>query len=150
MEKQTDDKVALPMVEESKIRFPNLTSCSFDKGFYTPENRNNLSAIIDGVILPKKGKLSDNDLKIESSDEFTRERTKHSGVESSINALENHGLDICPDHGLKGFKRYVGLAVLGRNLQILGHIIQQKELKAEKRRLKLKKTWELKNIQEAA
>jgi hypothetical protein len=26
-------------------------------------------------------------------------------VESGINALENHGLDRCPDHGINGFKR---------------------------------------------
>jgi hypothetical protein len=31
-------------------------------------------------------------------------------VESAINALEAHGLDRCPDHGLAGFQRYVALA----------------------------------------
>jgi hypothetical protein len=41
-------------------------------------------------------------------------------VESAINALENHGLDRCLDHGIDGFKRYVSLAVLARNIQILG------------------------------
>ena len=54
-------------------------------------------------------------------------------MESCINALENHGLDRCRDHGLKGFKRYVGLAVLARNIQILGHIFQQRQLKRQKR-----------------
>ncbi len=52
----------------------------------------------------------------------------HSAVESSTNALENHGLDRCKDHGLHGFKRYVGLAVVARNMQIIGHIIRQREL----------------------
>jgi len=42
--------------------------------------------------------------------------------------LENHGLDRCPDHGIKGFKRYVGLFVLAKNLQIMRHNIQQKGL----------------------
>ena len=55
-------------------------------------------------------------------------------VESSINALENHGLDRCLDHGLHGFERYVALSVLARNIQILGHLLQQKELKKQKRR----------------
>jgi len=150
MEKQTDDKVALPMVEEAKRRFPNLASCSFDKGFYTPENRAKLGGLIEGVILPKKGKVTGKDLELESSDEFIQERTKHAAVESAINALENHGLDRCPDHGIEGFKRYVALAVLGRNIQILGHIVQQKELKAEKRRQKVKKTWEEKRNQRVA
>ncbi len=49
-------------------------------------------------------------------------------LQCSINALENHGLDRCLDHGVHGFKRYVGLAVLARNIQIIGHILQQKEL----------------------
>jgi hypothetical protein len=55
-------------------------------------------------------------------------------VESSINALENGGLDRCPDHGIYGFKRYVGLAVLARNLHTIGDIIQKKEIEREKRR----------------
>jgi len=150
MEKQTDDKVAVPMVEEAKSRFPNLSSCSFDKGFYTPENRKKLGGLIEGVILPKKGKVTGKDLEIETTDEFIQEKSKHAAVESAINALENHGLDRCPDHGIEGFKRYVALAVLGRNIQILGHIVQQKKLKAEKRRQKVNKTWDEKRKLKAA
>ena len=81
------------------------------------------------VILPRKGRLSAANREIENSEEFREARRKHSAVESSINALENHGLDRCPDHGIEGFKRYVSLAVLARNIQILGHVIQQKKLK---------------------
>ena len=55
-------------------------------------------------------------------------------IKSSINALENHGLDRCLDHGLHGFERYVSLSVLARNIQILGHLLQQEELKKQKRR----------------
>jgi len=65
-------------------------------------------------------------------------KRRHSAVESAINALENHGLDRCPDQGIFGFKRYVGLAVLARNIQHLGHILQQKELKRQARREKQK------------
>ena len=89
---------------------------------------------MDYVVLPKKGRLSAKDKQIELSEEFVESRRKHSAVESSINALENHGLDRCLDHGLDGFKRYVALAVLARNIQILGQLIQQKELKRQKRR----------------
>jgi len=85
------------------------------------------------VILSRKGKLSAINKEIENSEEFKEARRKHSAVESSINALENHGLDRCPDHGLKGLKRYVALAVLARNIQIIGHIHQQKELKRQQR-----------------
>jgi len=128
MQKETDDQVAVPIIEETKDRFNQLSSCSFDKGFHSPGNQQQLAAILDKVILPRKGKLSAINKEIENSDEFREARRKHSAVESSINALENHGLDRCRDHGLHGFKRYVGLAVLARNIQIIGHILQQKEL----------------------
>jgi IS5 family transposase len=134
MEQQTDDKVAVDMTKGAKDRFENLSGCSFDKGFYTPDNRDRLANILDYVVLPKKGRLSEKDKQIETSEEFIECRRKHSAVESSINALENHGLDRCLDHGLYGFKRYVALSVLARNIQILGHMIQQKELKRQKRR----------------
>ena len=134
LEQQTDEKVAVAMAQGAKDRFANLVGCSFDKGFYSPENKSQLTNILDYVILPKKGRLSAKDKQVEQSEEFVESRRKHSAVESSINALENHGLDRCLDHGLHGFKRYVALSVLARNLQILGHLIQQKELKRHKRR----------------
>jgi IS5 family transposase len=40
----------------------------------------------------------------------------------------------CLDHGIDGFKRYIALAVLARNLQKLGHLVQQKELQRQQRR----------------
>jgi hypothetical protein len=134
MKNQTDDKVAVSMVQTAKGKFSNLTSCSFDKGFYTPSNKNELNTLLNGVILPKKGRLSEKEREIEQSNEFIVARKKHSAVESSINALENHGLDRCLDHGLYGFERYVSLSVLARNIQILGHHLQQKELKRQERR----------------
>ena len=133
MHNQTDDKVAVHMVHKAKKRFSNLNGCSFDKGCYSPYNVTELNKLLDSVTLPKKGKLSLADKEIEYSLEFIRERKKHPAVESAINALENHGLDICPDHGTDGFDRYVALAVTARNIQILGTIIQKKELRRQKR-----------------
>jgi len=134
MLQQTDDKLAVVMVQETRDRFENLVGSSFDRGFYSPENKSQLAEILDYVVLPKKGRLSVKDKEIEQSQEFVESRRKHSAVESSINALENHGLDRCRDHGLHGFERYVALSVLARNIQILGHLLQQKELKKQKRR----------------
>jgi len=93
------------------------------------------------AILPKKGKLSSEEKKIEDSQEFQEGRRQHPAIESAINALENHGLDKCPDHGIDRFKKYTALGVLARNLQILGHAVQQKKFKQEKRRERYRKTW---------
>ena len=133
MQNETDDKVAVPIIQETKDRFAELDSCSFDKGFHSPENQIALRSLLDRVVLPRKGKLSGINREIENSDEFREARRKHSAVESTINALENHGLDRCRDHGIKGFERYVGLAILARNIQIVGHLLQQKELKRVQR-----------------
>jgi len=136
MQKQTDDKVAVAMVEETQKCFPLLRSCRFDKGFHSPSNQKDLKKLLDFVCLPKKGKLSKKDKEIEYSEEFRQNRRKHSAVESAINALEVHGLDICPDHGIDGFKRYVALAVVARNIQHLGALLQNQERERQKQLLR--------------
>ena len=138
MEKETDDKIAIAMVEEARKRFPDFKSCSFDKGFWTPANQKRLQEILERVILPKKGRLSVEDKERQEDEYFIQERKQHSAIESAINALDHHGLDRCPDHGISGFKRYVALAIVGRNIQRLGGIILEKEKKALKRRQKLR------------
>lgn len=124
MIKETDDQTAVPMITATKKNFPHLKSCSFDKGYHSPKNQEDLAEILDAVILPRKGKLDATELQHETDPQFALLRRKHSAVESAINALENHSLDRCPDYGLDGFKRYVALAVVARNIQLLGRILQ--------------------------
>lgn len=140
MQKQTDDQIAVEIIKETKDRFSQLSRCSFDKGFYSPENLERLSRLLDQVVLPRKGKLSAINKEVENSELFREARRKHAAVESAINALENHGLDRCRDHGLHGFKGYVGLAVVARNIQIIGHILQRRELKCIQRIEKRQRT----------
>ena len=102
MERETDEKVAAPMVEETLKRFPALAACSFDKGFHSPENQKRLPELLERVVLPRKGKLSAENREIENSEEFRKSRRMHSAVESSIHALKNHGVDRCPDLGIHG------------------------------------------------
>jgi hypothetical protein len=96
--------------------------------------------LLDIVALPRKGKPSKKIQEIESSEDFLQAKKKHSAVESAINGLDVHGLDRYPDHGLDGLKRYVALAIVGRNLQRLGVILIDQEKKrlewAQKRKLK--------------
>ena len=139
MEKETDDKVAVAMVKASQAKFPNLKSVSFDKGFHSPDNQNQLAELLETVALPRKGKLSQASREIESTPKFRAARKKHSAIESAINGLEVHGLDKCPDHGIIGFRRYIALAVLTRNIHRIGDILYQKEQKAlARQRRKLK------------
>jgi hypothetical protein len=127
MEKQTDEQMAVLMVKETQTQFPSFKACSFDKGFHSPANQTDLKALLDQVTLPKKGKWSSKDEERETSDAFVAARKAHSAVESCINALEVHGLDKCLDHGIEGFKRYVALAVVSRNIQKIGQIKRDRE-----------------------
>jgi hypothetical protein len=139
MEKETDDKIAINMVVNAQKNFPDLKSCSFDKGFHSRTNQVDLKAHLELVMLPKKGPLNKEDKTREYSDEFQAERRQHSAVESGINALEIHGLDKCPDHGIEGFKRYVALAVLARNIQKLGAELRKQEKNEEQYRQRRKR-----------
>lgn len=138
MEKETDDEVAVPVIAETKKKYWNLKSCSFDKGFHSPQNQKELKDLLELLILPKKGKLTESDKIKEHSTEFLRGRQKHSGVESAINGLENHGLDRCLDRGIPGFNRYVSFAILARNIETLGSLIHKRQVKSLKSREKLK------------
>lgn len=136
MQKKTDDQVAVQMVGEAKKRFPDLNACSFDKGFHSPENQIALKEQLEQVVLPRKGKLSQQAQAAEQTTPFLKARHAHSAVESAINALEVHGLDMCPDHGIGGFKRYVALAVVARNIHRIGDILWKQEQLREQRKKK--------------
>jgi transposase, IS5 family len=136
MQQETDDQIAVPFIEQVQRRFLHFKECSFDKGFHSPHNQIKLASMLDMAVLPQKGKLSAINQTVEDSEEFKAARRRHSAVESAINALENHGLDRCLDHGIEGFKRYVALAIVARNIQIIGHILQQKEVKTLRRKEK--------------
>jgi hypothetical protein len=134
MERTTDDQIAVSMVEHTQIRFPTVKTVSFDKGFHSPGNQTELKQRLETVILPKKGRLSEADKARESDPAFVRLRRQHSAVESAINALGVHGLDKCPDHGMDGFKRYVALAIVARNIQRLGAVLREQAQQAADRR----------------
>jgi len=137
MGNETDDKVALAMVEAAQVLYPDLQQCSFDKGFYSPANRDGLETLLEQVILPKKGRLSAQDKEREYSDDFIQARHQHSAVESCINNLEVHGLDRCLSYGRQGFERHVALSVVACNLHRIGLLLQRQErarLAKEKRR----------------
>jgi hypothetical protein len=138
MDHITDEKVVVPAMKELQRRYDNkILSASFDRGFYTPDNRTELEKILELICLPKKGKHSQEDRERESSSGFVNARKRHPGIESCIHALgAGNGLVICRDKKEKGYRRYVALGVLGRNLQVLGTILLKKAKKVQKQKLK--------------
>ena len=136
MKKTTDSAIAVSIVKETKKRFSNLFSISYDKGFHSKTNQLELKTLVDKVVLPKKGRLSEADKERESETEFKRLRRKHSAVESAIHGLEVHGLDMCPDDGITGFERYVALAVLSRNIHQFGALLLKQDARRHRGRYK--------------
>jgi len=113
-----------------------VSSHSFDKGFYSKENKKNVINLSEYVVMPKRGKLSKAEESEQQTKAFKKLRHAHSAVESNINSLEHHGLDRCPDKGLPNYKRYVGLGVLAYNLQIIGKQIVKKKQRSERKLVK--------------
>ncbi len=63
-----------------------------------------------------------------SSVEFRQAKQRHPGVESAIGALQSgNGLVRCRDATEVGFKRYIALGILGRNIHTLGKLLIAKE-----------------------
>ncbi|AKH38620.1 hypothetical protein AAW31_13715 [Nitrosomonas communis] len=83
------------------------------------------------VMPPKKSKLSKKRKAVEKMEEFVKARRAHSAVEPAIDALEAHGRDKCPDHGMVGFKRYVALAIVARNNRCIRDILWQQDVECE-------------------
>lgn len=133
MWRETDDKVAVSLVEETKARYPELNQCSFDKGFYTPDNRRALMGMLEQVIMPKKGRLSLIDKEREYSAVFRAARYQHSAVESCINNLEHRGLDRCRSHGKHGLEQHVAISVVAYNLHRIGLLLQREEKARQKK-----------------
>ena len=128
-----DADVAVPPAERCQESFPDLRGCSFDRGFHSPSNREQLDELLDPDALPKKGKLSAAERERESEPAFAAARRKHSGVESAINSLEHRGLDKVRLRGPDGFERAVGLSVLAFNLHRIGRILLERERRRMRR-----------------
>jgi len=128
MEKQADVEIAIPLVKQLKKNY-ELKSVSFDKGFWSKKNFEELEQIVPTLVLPKKGKRNGEENQREGEKKFKQLRKQHSAVESNINMLEHHGLNRCPDRGLKHFKNYTALGVVSYNLHRLGNLLKKEKIK---------------------
>jgi transposase, IS5 family len=119
MEHEVDKACVISLADRVLPRF-KVGSWSFDKGFYSSDNKELLGLFIHHLVMPKKGKLNQKEQEQESERVFKKTRDQHSAIESNINELEHRGLDRCPDKGYAHFKRYVGLGVCAYNLHRIG------------------------------
>ena len=132
--KEDDVEVAVPMIEETQVLYPDLRMCSFDRGFHSRNNRIRLDDRLELNALPGKGRRNRAAREREEAEEFAAMRRQHPAVESAINSLEHRGLDRVRTHGTEGFARMVALSVLAGNLHRLGRLLRQQEQDARKRR----------------
>ncbi len=129
LENQFDVQLTQDIATKLVERFPDLIdSLSFDKGFYSGQNKAFVEKRIPNTIMPKKGKRNKEETQQEHQDQFIKLRNAHSAVESNINQLRHNGLGRCPDRGIKNFKRYVSLSVLAYNLHKIGEYISREQV----------------------
>lgn len=125
----TDKSVLIEQMRITQTRLGGrIESASFDRGFHTPENQTELAKLVAHPCLPKPGVKQAAAQAVAATVEFRQARKRHSGIESAIGALQSgNGLKRCRDHTEAGFKRYIALGILGRNLHVLGKLLIARE-----------------------
>ena len=110
--------------EAQKKHHGAIKRASFDRGFYTPENEKQLADIVEEPCVAPRHPQQYAERLANASVEFHQQRQHHPGIESAIGALQSgNGLKRCRDRSELGFERYLGLAILGRNIHVLGKLL---------------------------
>lgn len=122
MHSEQDRDIVIELADRLLSKY-NISSWSFDKGYWRKENKELLQLEVPKVVMPKLGRRNKTEEAEERSRSFKRLKNKHSTIESNINELEYRGLDRCPDRGLFYYKRYISLGVSAYNLKKIGREI---------------------------
>lgn len=120
-----DQDLVVPVMKKLQERFAGqIQSASFDRSFHTPANQQALAEIVDTPCIAAKGAEQGRHQQEGGTVAFRAARRRHAGVESAIGALQaGNGLERCRDRSRRGYERYVGLGILGRNLHTLGKLL---------------------------
>jgi hypothetical protein len=120
-----DPDLAQSLLQEAQEKCDHrIRGASFDRGFYSPANREELAKLVARLCVPVRGRRQEARQQAEATADFKQQRRRHPGVESAIHGLQaGNGLERCRDRTEQGLERYVGLAVLGRNPQVLGKLV---------------------------
>ena len=126
---EQEREIVVPQMRKLQERLGGkIKKASFDRGFHSPENQQQLAGIVAYPCVPVTGSKKSRQQEAAATVEFREARQRHPGIESAIGALQSgNGLDRCRDHTYRGFCRYVGLGILGRNLHVLGKILLQRD-----------------------
>ncbi|MEO1979044.1 MAG: ISNCY family transposase [Fuerstiella sp.] len=101
-----------------------IEDASFDRGFFSEDNRAGLEQIVAHPCLPPRHRNQYSKFMNTATLRLKQSRQRHSGIESAIGALQSgNGLERCRDRTETGFDRYLGLAILGRNMHVLGKLL---------------------------
>jgi len=124
-----DQEVGVPALATAQQAVGGkIQSASFDRGFHSPANQERMAEIVAHPCLPMRGAKQEARQQATATIEFRAGRRHHPGVESAIHALQaGNGMSRCRDRTERGYERYVGLGVLGRNLHVLGKVVLGQE-----------------------
>jgi hypothetical protein len=131
MHHQKDKEMVIEIADAMLHKYQRIESMSFDKGYWSKENKDLLELEIPQVILPKLGKRTKEEEEKEKSQSFKRLKNKHSAIESNINELEHRGLNRCPDRSYSHFTTYLALGVCAYNLKKIGKKILEERHKEQ-------------------
>ncbi len=122
---EQDVDVVVPQTHIVQQRLEGkLQTLSFDRGFYSEENAKALQELVSDPCLPQRGGRAYVEQLRGASVTFRAARQRHSGVESAIGALQaGNGVQRSRDRTEIGLERYLCLAILGRNLHVLGKLL---------------------------
>jgi transposase, IS5 family len=124
-----DQDLVVPVMKKLQQRWDGkIQSASFDRAFHTPDNQEALAEIVRTPCIAAKGAAQGRRQQQEGTVAFRQARQDHPGVESAIGALQaGNGQERCRDRSKRGYERYIGLGILGRNLHTLGKLLVAEE-----------------------
>ena len=139
-EKDTDVVIEQTKIAQSK-HGGEIQDASFDRGYFSSANQTELEAIVEHPCLPPRHRNQYAQWLQSASVRMHSSRRHHSGIESAIGSFQRgNGMKRCRDKTELGLERYLGLAVLGRNIHVLGKLlITHANAKSESARTKRKK-----------
>ena len=118
-----------------------IEDASFDRGYFSETNQTDLKAFVKHPCLPPRHRNQYAQWLQKASVRVHGSRKHHSGIESTIGSFQRgNGMKRCRDRTESGLERYLGLAVLGRNIHVLGKLlVTVNNAKSEAARTKRKK-----------